>query len=422
MQLPLILSMMACLVLSWFFSCVEGAYLFSNKLQIELQEKQGMLVGKIFSRFSKRRSFLSVTVLLGKMLSISLLVMLIVSFLYPFFLQYLPVHIVLLYIVIVLVITLVVLFVVELVSFNLFTIHPNRILSSLSLPFAFFYTLLLPFAHFVMWLYRKASSIFGLTYSEEKSLFGLSVFINHIRNGNRANPSSHIELDTKIFHNALEFKSVRVRECMIPRTEIVAVSIDDELQKLKNAFMESGHSKIIIYRESIDDVIGYCHSLALFKKPETIKEILNPIIVVPETTLANELMIRFIAERKSLAVVIDEFGGTAGLVSMEDLIEEIFGDIEDEHDEDNLIEQSLGENIYLLSARLEVDYLNDKYNWNLPEGDYETLGGLILSHTEEIPKMGQEVSVPPFLFTIQSSDENRINLVKMGIKPEGLAS
>lgn len=191
------------------------------------------------------------------------------------------------------------------------------------------------------------------------------------------------------------------------------MELNEGIDRLKEAFIESGHSKIIVYKESIDDVIGYCHSSALFRKPRDIREILTSIIVVPETTLANELMIKFIDERRSLAVVLDEFGGTSGIVSMEDVIEEILGDIEDEHDEDNLIEQKLDDNNYLLSARLEIDYLNDAYGWELPEGDYETLGGLILTLTEDIPEPGETVQSPPFTFTIQSTLENRIDVVRL---------
>jgi CBS domain containing-hemolysin-like protein len=208
---------------------------------------------------------------------------------------------------------------------------------------------------------------------------------------------------------------------MIPRTEIVAVSLEDGITRLKAAFVESGHSKILIYRETIDDVIGYCHSSALFKKPVTIEEILTPINIVPETMMANELMVQFIKNHKSLAVVVDEFGGTSGLVSMEDVIEEIFGEIEDEHDEDDLVEQKLDEHTYLLSARHEIDYLNEAYAWHLPHGDYETLGGLILSFTEDFPDQGDSISIPPFRFIIQSTDDNRIDTVKVVLENQGKA-
>ncbi|MEJ0054852.1 MAG: transporter associated domain-containing protein [Bacteroidota bacterium] len=227
-----------------------------------------------------------------------------------------------------------------------------------------------------------------------------------------------IGLDKKILHNALEFKKVKVRECMVPRTEIMAIDLEDGIEKLRTAFIESGHSKIVIYRDSIDDVIGYCHSAGLFKNPSSLQEILTPISIVTETTMANDLMIQLIKERRSLAVVVDEFGGTAGLVSMEDVIEEIFGDIEDEHDADDLVEQIIGDNIFLFSARLEVDYLNEKYHWQLPFGDYETLGGLILSYTEDFPQKGETLRVAPYTFTIQSTKGNGIDTVKLEVEEE----
>lgn len=224
-----------------------------------------------------------------------------------------------------------------------------------------------------------------------------------------------LDLDKKILHNALEFKTVKIRECMIPRPEIVSVNIDDGIDVLTQAFVESGHSKILIYRKSVDDVIGYCHSSALFQRPSTISEILTPIIIVQETMMANELMIQFIQERKSLAVVVDEFGGTSGLVSMEDIIEEIFGEIEDEHDESDLVAEKLDEKTFLLSARHEIDYLNEHFGWHLPHGEYETLGGLILSYMADIPQKGESIIVPPYTLIIQSTQENRIETVRLEI-------
>jgi len=205
---------------------------------------------------------------------------------------------------------------------------------------------------------------------------------------------------------------------MIPRTEVVAVDIDDEIEEIKESFIQSGHSKIIVYKESIDEVIGYCHSLELFKKPKSINQILTPIIIVPETIPANELMIQFITEHKSLALVVDEFGGTAGIVSMEDIIEEIFGDIQDEHDVEDWVETQLDRNNFLISARHEIDYLNEKFEWVIPMGDYDTLGGYILSITGEIPQTGDVITTPPFTFTIMSMRENRIDNVKVTIDSE----
>jgi CBS domain containing-hemolysin-like protein len=200
---------------------------------------------------------------------------------------------------------------------------------------------------------------------------------------------------------------------MIPRNEIVAMDVQEGIAKLHNLFIQSGHSNIILYRENIDNVVGYCSSSAVFRHPETVTEILTPIITIPETTPASELLTRFIEERKKIAVVMDEFGGTAGLVSMEDVIEEIFGDIEDEYDVDEFTEHAIDANTFLFSGRLEIDYLNETYSLNLPQGDYDTLGGLILSLTEDLPKSGEIVTLPNFILTIQSTVKNRIGIVRL---------
>jgi CBS domain containing-hemolysin-like protein len=316
--------------------------------------------------------------------------------------------------------TVIVLFTAEFLPKSLFLINPNFMLTALAVPFNIMYYVLFPVVIFIVSLSKFViTKIFRTEYSDEKPVFGLTDLNHYLKNMQRVkHEDEDIELDKKIFHNALEFKTVKVRECMIPRTEIVAVDVQDGIEKLRQAFVESGHSKILIYKESIDDVIGYCHSSELFKKPEKIEDILTSIIIVPETILANELMIRFINEQKSLAVVVDEFGGTSGLVSMEDVIEEIFGEIEDEHDEDDLTEQQLDKNTWLLSARLEIDYLNDAYGWSLPVGEYETLGGLILNYTENLPDAGETIYIPPFTFTVQSTLDNRIDTVLMTYQAE----
>ena len=207
---------------------------------------------------------------------------------------------------------------------------------------------------------------------------------------------------------------------MIPRTDIIAIDIEDGMPALKNAFFDSGHTKILIFKESIDDIIGFCHALALYKKPTQIEDILSPILIVPETMLASELLIQFTAERKSIALVVDEFGGTAGLVTIEDVIEQILGEIQDEHDAEDWIEERIDYNKFLLSARHEIDYLNENYKWSIPEGDYETLGGFILAVTENIPSLGEVIKSPPFTFTIMGMNDARIDTVKVTIDDNSL--
>ncbi|GAB2777979.1 hypothetical protein GCM10027275_21570 [Rhabdobacter roseus] len=223
-------------------------------------------------------------------------------------------------------------------------------------------------------------------------------------------------IEERMFINALDFKDVRIRDCMIPRTEISAVSLDDTIEDLRQAFISSGHSKIVVYRDSVDEVVGYCHSLALFRKPKEISAIVTPILIVPEAMPASDLMLRFLEERKSLALVVDEFGGTSGLVSVEDVVEQIFGEIQDEYDStEDWTERQLDEHTYLLSARHEIDYLNDKYEWNLPEGDYDTLAGLLIHTHEDLPKVNEVIQVPPYVFKVISMQDTRIELVRLSI-------
>jgi putative hemolysin len=405
------------LLLAIFFSGIEVAFLSANKLQIELQGRQGMLSGRIMSFFIERPTWFIGTTLIGNIGSLiffsALATQAAVSALMKLWPSLTAVW--LMVVMLTFVLTIVVIYTAEFLSKSLFVINSNKMLSVMAIPFALSSIVLFPLVYAIISFSKLIIvSVFGLEYSKEKPVFGLTDVNQYLKLVHRIKPDNeNIELDKKILNNALDFKSVRVRDCMIPRTEIIAVGSEAGIKKLQEAFVESGHSKIIIYRDSIDDVIGYCHSSALFKRPQKIEEILTPIITVPETTLANELMIRFINERKSLAIVVDEFGGTSGLISMEDVIEEIFGEIEDEHDEDHLIEQKIDDRTYLLSARIEIDYLNETYGWQLPTGDYETLSGLILEHARDIPKPGETIEIPPFTFIIQATLETRINTVKI---------
>lgn len=230
-------------------------------------------------------------------------------------------------------------------------------------------------------------------------------------------------VEEKMFINALDFKDLRIRDCMIPRTEISAVNVHDSIEALKKTFLNSGHSKIIVYRDSVDDILGYCHALSLFRKPKEISSIVTPILIVPESMPASDLMLRFLEERRSLALVVDEFGGTSGLVSVEDVVEQIFGEIQDEYDStEDWTERKVDENTYILSARHEVDYLNEKYGWDLPEGDYDTLAGMLIHLHGDLPEVNDEISMPPYMFQIISMQDTRIELVKLAKIKIGSAS
>jgi CBS domain containing-hemolysin-like protein len=221
-------------------------------------------------------------------------------------------------------------------------------------------------------------------------------------------------IEERMFINALDFKDLRIRDCMIPRTEISAVNVNDTIEDLKRAFLTSGHSKIIVYRESVDDILGYCHALSLFRKPKDISGIVTPILIVPEAMPASDLMLRFLEERRSLALVVDEFGGTSGLVSVEDVVEQIFGEIQDEYDStEDWTERKVDDHTYLLSARHEVDYLNEKYGWELPEGDYDTLAGMLIHVHGDLPEVNDEIEMSPYSFQIISMQDTRIELVKL---------
>lgn len=425
MDISYLIYVIVTLLFSAIFSGMEIAFISSNKLQIELQRKQGSLVGRVLSTFVNKPGQFIGTTLMGNTVSLVL---------YGIFMAFLledPIQMMLpeslnneafALLLQTIFSTFIVLVTAEFIPKSLFMLNPNSMLTFFALPFLGIYFLMYPIVWAVVGLSRFfITKILRLEYSEDKPVFTVTDLNSFIQNHlTKEKEEGRVEIDTKIFDNAVEFKTVRVRECMVPRTDIVSVEIEDSIEDLKDVFAESGHSKVIVYRDTIDDVIGYCHQLELFKKPKTIEEILTPIIIAPESALANELLIEFIQERRSLALVVDEFGGTSGIVSMEDIIEEIFGEIEDEYDSDDLIEQKTGDYEYLLSARHEIDYLNDKYGWELPYGDFETLSGLILSLAENLPKKGESVVFGPYTFTIMTKQDHRIDSVKLKINSTGI--
>jgi putative hemolysin len=408
------------LVLSAFFSGVEIAFISSDKLHIELRAQQGHLSEKILSGFLKKPSWFITTTLIGNNVTLVIYGIFMAFMLEPFIASILPTFLnneFFVFFLQTIVATFVVLVTAEFLPKSLSLVSPNRMLSFLSIPIYIIYILFFPAVWFIVNLSKYfIEKLLRLEYSDDKPIFGLIDLNQYIKSMiDDQEDETKQEVDAKIFTNALEFKTVKVKDCLVPRTELVTISIDDSIEELKSTFVESGFSKVLVYRESIDNIIGYCNSIELFKKPKKVSDILIPIVIVPETMLANKLMIQLISERKNLALVVDEYGGTSGIVTIEDIIEEIFGEIRDEHDAEDLLEQKVDEDNFLFSARHEIDYLNDKYNFHLPEGDYETLGGLILAIAEDFPKKNEKIRLNEFIFVIESIEDIRIDNIKLTI-------
>ena len=402
------------LVLSAFFSGFEIAYVSSNKVHIEILKKQEGLIANILTRLTYRPSKLLATMLVGN--NVALVVYgfemgKVMTLLLPPFFQNVLWHTI--------ISTLIILITAEFMPKVFFQIYANQLLKLFAVPAYFFYLLFYPFSSFIIWISDFVLRVFFKTKGDYVPLSFTKVeLVDYISEqmGN-APKKEEVDAEVQMFQNALEFSGVKAREIMIPRTEIVAVDLNETIENLIATFVSSGFSKILIYNENIDDIVGYVHSFDMFKKPKTIKEVLIPIVTIPETIQINEVLNLLMRKRKSMAVVLDEYGGTSGIVTLEDIVEELFGEIEDEHDKDKFIEEKISDDEYLFSARLEVDYINETYHLNLPESEeYETLSGLILLHTEEIPTQGETISLPPFVFSIEACSQTRIETVRIFIK------
>lgn len=402
------------LVLSAFFSGFEIAYVSSNKVHIEILKKQEGLIANILTRLTHRPSKLLATMLVGN--NVALVVYgfemgRVMTLLLPPFFQNVLWHTI--------ISTLIILITAEFMPKVFFQIYANQLLKLFAIPAYFFYLLFYPFSSFIIWISDFVLRVFFKTKGDYVPLSFTKVeLVDYISEqmGN-APKKEEVDAEVQMFQNALEFSGVKAREIMIPRTEIVAVDLNETIENLIATFVSSGFSKILIYNENIDDIVGYVHSFDMFKKPKTIKEVLIPVVTIPETIQINEVLNLLMRKRKSMAVVLDEYGGTSGIVTLEDIVEELFGEIEDEHDKDKFIEEKISDDEYLFSARLEVDYINETYHLNLPESEeYETLSGLIVLHTEEIPTQGETISLPPFVFSIEACSQTRIETVRVFIK------
>ncbi len=406
------------LIFSALFSGLEIAFASSNKLKIELDKNKGLFSAKVLASFVKNPSRLLGTLLLGNNVSLviygfsmaKILEPLIIDFYGPFVSEFS------ILITQTIISTIIILITAEFIPKILFRINPNNTLNFFAIPIKLFYWMLYPFIYFMI-----ASSefilqnIFRLKLNTQEYSFSPVDLDNYLKEFSPANDDKNEPpQEIQMFQNAIDFRNIKLRECMVPRTELATLEESGNLNELKEIFINSGFSKILIFKNNIDNIIGFVHSSDLFKKPKNIASITRSIPIVHETMFANDVLTMFINEHKSIALVVDEFGGTSGMVTMEDIIEEIFGEIEDEFDIEENVEKQISDKEYIFSARLEIDYINEKYKLNLPEGDdYETLAGLIIKIHESIPIINDQIRQSPFLFVITAATQTHVEQVKI---------
>ena len=415
----LICILLVMLFFSAFFSGSEMAYLSSNRLDLEINRKKQPRSARIIDIFTADSSTLIATILVGNNIALVIYGLMFDRLMQPVISEHITSSDSLSLLIQTVLSTIVIIIAGEFIPITIIQINPSRMLSLLAMPLMFFYIIFYPIARGM-----QACAHFFITKILRKpvdddnanilpSRIDLDNFLTN-QSENTNNTESEVAQEAKLMKNALDFGKIKVRDCAIPRTEIEAVDITDSIEELNNTFIRTGYSKILVYEESIDNIIGYVHASSMFKNPTDIRSIMYPIAVVPETMEAKMLFKRFTGEHKSIALVVDEFGGTAGMVTLEDVLEEICGEINDEHDTPDYIEKVCAEGEYIFSGRLEIDYLNDKYNLNLPTSDdYDTIAGLILSITESIPAQEETIDAQDFEFKILVATQARIETVKL---------
>ena len=425
MTLDLIVIILS-LILSAFFSGMEIAYVSSNKIHIEIEKKQGGLLSNLLTKITAKPSKFIATMLIGNNIALVVYGFYMGDVLVEWFAVHLPSSNTLINYFLnelslltqTVISTLVILVTAEFLPKVFFQIYANSLLKLFAVPAYLFYVLFSVVSDFVIWISDVVLKYLFKTEGDEVQLAFSKVELGNYISEQMESVEAHDTIDSEIqiFQNALEFSEVKSREVMVPRTELTATEIHETIQSLNESFTQTGHSKILVYKTTIDDILGYVHSFDLFKHPKNIKSMLRPVEYVPETMLAKDVLNVLIKKRKSLAVVLDEYGGTSGIMTVEDIVEELVGEIEDEHDTIDLIEEKLKDNTYLFSARLEVDYINETYKLQLPESEnYETLGGFIVNHTEEIPEQNQEIRIHQFHVTIKEVSNTKIELVTLKI-------
>ncbi len=418
---PEICGLLVTMVFSAFFSGMEIAFVSSNRLRVEMdREKNGLSQRAIAFFYRHPNNFVS-TMLVGNNIALVIYGILFAQifdtlFFNRLFGEYDGLRVA----ADTIASTIVVLFTGEFLPKTIFKNNANTLLTFFAIPAFVCYVVLFPISRFATFLSKILLRVFGvkvLAAAEDHAFSKVDLDYLVQSSIDHATDEDEMDEEVKIFHNALDFSDTKVRDCMIPRTEIEAVDIDDtSVEELKNRFIESGYSKLIVYKEDIDHIIGYIHSSEMFRNPKEWKDHVRTMPFVPETMAARKLMQIFMQQKKSLGVVVDEFGGTSGLVSLEDIVEEIFGEIEDEHDTSNYVAKKLDNGEYLLSARLEIEKVNEMFDLDLPESDeYMTVGGLILHEYQSFPKLNEVVKIGNFEFKIMKNTMTKIELVRLKI-------
>jgi putative hemolysin len=410
-----------CLILAALFSGMEIAFISSNKIYLEIEKKQQNFLSKILTKLTEKPSQFIASMLIGNT---------IVLVIYGFFMGELLMRWIVQcgfsftnlsnILIQTSISTIVVLITSEFLPKVFFQIYANTFIKFFALPAYFFYVLFYFISTFILWISNFILRRFFKTEGDQIPLFFSKIELGNYITEQMSTVEDHENIDSEIqiFQNALEFSGVKARDIMTPRTEISAVEIHDTVSDLKEKFINTGYSKILVYQNSLDDILGYVHSFELFKKPRSIKSVLIPVEFVPETIFIKDVLDLLTKKRKSVAIVLDEYGGTSGMITVEDIVEELFGEIEDEHDSvEELIEKKLEDNVYLFSTRLDVEYLNQTYKLQIPESDsYGTLGGFIVNHTKEIPQKGEQITIDKIHFTIEEATNKKIELVKMNLQ------
>lgn len=408
-----VFAVIVCLLFCAFFSGMEIAFLSANRLRIELKSKKGNFAAKLLARYVKKPADFISTVLVGNSFALVIYGIYMNNILETILGKFIHGHF-LLFVFNTILSTLLVLVIAEFLPKSLFRNNADFLLSSLIYPFRLFQILLWPVIYFA----KKSSTfllrIFTSTKITEQTPVYTKVDLdNYIATLEKSGQSENSELDTEVFRNALDFSEVKVRDFMVPRTELVALDLNDAIAELKQKFIDTALSKILIYRDNMDHIIGFVHQSDLFTKPEKIESILRPVLITHEGVQAHDILRDFIQKKKSIAIVLDEFGGTSGLVTIEDVIEEIFGEIEDEYDTEALVETIVKDNHYVLSTRHEIYYLNEKYHLEIPEGDYTTLNGFIISTAEKIPRNKEIIKYKNLEFIITKAKGARLEEVEL---------